>query len=198
MDRNKVKSFFDGLAEGWDTGLRKHNPDLVDLLLRLADIPENARILDIGCGTGVLVPHLERYAPAEITGLDISECMIAQARAKFPQEKYRFLAQDAYTFADGQPYQNIFVYNAFPHFDDPARIIAHLSGLLASEGRLMVCHSASRQVINGHHEQHATEISLGLPPAKDIAALMDASLEVDICIDTPQLFAVSGRKKIFL
>ena len=44
-----------------------------------------ARILDLGCGTGLeLEPYFRRCPEATVTGIDLSEGMLAALRAKFP------------------------------------------------------------------------------------------------------------------
>src|SRR5215470_13642609 len=61
---------------------------LVELLAPKA----GERILDLGCGTGVLTADIAERG-AEILGVDRSEEMIAQARKKFPA--LRFEVMDA-------------------------------------------------------------------------------------------------------
>ncbi|HLW72191.1 MAG TPA: class I SAM-dependent methyltransferase [Candidatus Binataceae bacterium] len=51
-----------------------------------APIPGQARILDVGCGTGGAVPTLywTRTSPNQITGIDINAEFIDRARRRFP------------------------------------------------------------------------------------------------------------------
>ena len=59
---------------------------LVDLLAPKA----GERILDLGCGTGVLTAEIAGRG-ADILGVDRSEEMISQARRKFPALKFEVL-----------------------------------------------------------------------------------------------------------
>src|SRR3954447_22483867 len=61
----------------------EHGRGLVELL---APKP-GERVLDIGCGTGQLTAEIAS-AGAEVTGLDNSATMIAQAHANFPQLQF--------------------------------------------------------------------------------------------------------------
>ncbi|MEA2312182.1 MAG: hypothetical protein QOE28_2150 [Solirubrobacteraceae bacterium] len=74
---------------GWDE-------DVAALCSALAALPP-ARTLDVACGTGFLTRHL----PGELTGLDQSEGMLAEARRRLPEAE--FVAGDglAPPFADG-------------------------------------------------------------------------------------------------
>ncbi|SEI92243.1 Methyltransferase domain-containing protein [Deinococcus reticulitermitis] len=56
-----------------------HRHLAVPAVLKLLDVPRGARVLDLGCGPGVLAPHLHRRG-LQVTGLDASPAMIAQAR----------------------------------------------------------------------------------------------------------------------
>ncbi len=52
----------------------------VPLMLRALGVPRGARILEVGCGSGVALPVLqERLAPARLVGLDIDAGMLARA-----------------------------------------------------------------------------------------------------------------------
>jgi len=71
--------------------------ELAALEAALRSLPP-ARTLDVACGTG----YLTRWLPGEVTGLDQSEAMLAEARARLPQaELVRADALDALPFEDG-------------------------------------------------------------------------------------------------
>lgn len=52
------------------------------------EIPSNAKILDLGCGTGLATKPLEdRFPKGDITGLDFSEQMVKIYNLNFPNAK---------------------------------------------------------------------------------------------------------------
>lgn len=65
-------------------------PELTDKVLRpletilLPDLPQNARILDLGCGTGQVAQRLHTRG-YRITGLDSSKTMLDYARSNAPE-----------------------------------------------------------------------------------------------------------------
>ncbi|MEL6383136.1 MAG: class I SAM-dependent methyltransferase, partial [Cyanobacteria bacterium J06626_18] len=61
----------------------------------LPELPANAAILDLCCGTGQLIQPLIE-AGCRVTGLDSSEGMLAYARQNAPQGTYRL--EDARSF----------------------------------------------------------------------------------------------------
>jgi SAM-dependent methyltransferase len=64
---------------GWDWFSRVYGPKLIDLIG--ARCPPAAKVLDAGCGTGTLALRLAA-AGHEVTGIDLSEAMLAVARLK--------------------------------------------------------------------------------------------------------------------
>ena len=76
---NKVADFFDTLADRWDE-LCYHDPEKLNDILQRTGLRKGLRILDIGCGTGVLESYLLPYSPLQIVGVDISPGMIKKAR----------------------------------------------------------------------------------------------------------------------
>ena len=57
----------------WTKALRLYFFDLLK-------ISEHEKVLDVGCGTGALLPDLEMLTPAVIYGVDISETHLHQAQ----------------------------------------------------------------------------------------------------------------------
>lgn len=67
------------------------------LIREIPDLPANPRILEIGCGTGYNIQHLqERYPQAQITGIDHSTAMLNKARKKIGDIKQICLLNTAY------------------------------------------------------------------------------------------------------
>ncbi len=64
--------------------------------LEHCSLPPRARVLEIGCGTGILTAALAQALPdARITAVDRDEHLLAQARLRCPQPTIHFERQDA-------------------------------------------------------------------------------------------------------
>lgn len=83
--RDYVSSLFDGYAERFDqhlTGTLKYRiPEVLAAAIgaHLPRFPQD--IVDLGCGTGLVGPHLRAMART-LDGVDLSEKMVAKARAR--------------------------------------------------------------------------------------------------------------------
>lgn len=190
---NPIAAFFDTMAAGWDA-LCYHNPEKIRTILSLTEIHPDADILDVGCGTGILESFLLPYHPRQITGIDISPEMIAHARLKYAGygDRIRFQCCNLMNI-EQESFDYILIYSAYPHFSEPSALIRQAAGLLRAGGKLAIAHSESRENINRHHRQHtASGISSELPPAREVAALLEPYFRIEVIIDTAQLYMVSG------
>ena len=143
IETKEVIAFFDRLAPDWDAELIR-NDEVINIILDNAGVTEGKEVLDVACGTGVLIPDYLKRKVKSVTGIDISPRMAELAREKFPQEHVTILCGDVEMADFGKQFDCIVVYNAFPHFPDPNRLIRTLSGLLRPGGRLTVAHCMSR------------------------------------------------------
>ena len=193
MNKNDVIAFFDHLAPQWDTDMIRHD-HIIDQILDNAGVTAGKRVLDVACGTGVLIPDYLKRNVASVTGVDISAEMVKIAQEKFPQENVTILCADVEEAPLEPVYDCIMVYNAFPHFPDPARLIKTLAGLLKEDGRLTVAHGMSRAAIDRHHEGTASKVSIGLMHEDDLAAIFSKHLTVTAKISTDRMYQVTGTK----
>ena len=191
MNRQDVIAFFDRLAPTWDDRPAR-NGAVIKTILDDAGITAGVSVLDVACGTGALFPDYLSRGVSRITGVDISPAMIARAREKFPDPRVRLLAADVEEFTFNERFQRCVLYNALPHFPDPARLIARLARMLAPGGRLTVAHGMSRESINARHAATAAAVSIPLLPADELAGILRAYLSVDVIVSDEARYVVSG------
>jgi ubiquinone/menaquinone biosynthesis C-methylase UbiE len=124
--RGPLTRNFDRLAPEWDA--TRVSPDrLRSVLAALDALPEPpARVLDLGTGSGAVARlAAERWAGAEVTGVDVSEGMVreAQLRAATPRERYTQADAASLPFPDGA-FDLVTLNNMIPFFDELARVTA--------------------------------------------------------------------------
>lgn len=192
MEQNEIIRFFDRCAPQWDAW-QLRDQEKLDAILDAADIAPGVSVLDVACGTGFLFPdYLARGAA--VTGVDLAPEMARRAREK-GGGRVEVLCGDAAALDYGRPFQRIMVFNALPHFADPAALAAHLARFLAPGGRLTIAHDMGRAQLNTHHAGTAGSVSQPLPPAETVAALLAPHVAVDIALDGQDRYVVSGVKR---
>ena len=198
MEKKDIIEFFDRCAPTWDTEMIK-NDEIIDKILDNAEIQESQHILDVACGTGVLFDYYLDRNVASVTGIDISPEMAKIAQRKYADNpKVTVICGDVEEAAFSQKFDRIVVYNAFPHFPYPKRLIKLLAHLLKEGGRMTIAHGMSRAAIDNHHSSSASKVSNGLMPADQLKKLFDAHFDVEIMISNDQMYQVSGVKRDLL
>ena len=180
IDSREVIAFFDRLAPDWDAEMIRSD-EIIAAILDKAEVSAGKDVLDVATGTGVLIGDYLARGVASVTGIDISPNMARIAQGKYPQENVKILCGDVERTDFDRLFDCVVVYNAFPHFPDPARLIARLAALLKPGGTLTVAHGMSR-------------VSNGLMPAEELSEIFAAHLTVTAVISDDRMYQVVGKK----
>lgn len=132
IDKRDVQEFFDRLAPDWDAGMVR-NEAVIARILDNAGVCEGCTVLDVACGTGVLFGDYVKRGAARVTAVDLSPEMAARAAEKAAGTQITVVCgdvEDSAAVRDSGPYDVVMVYNAFPHFPDPAGLIRTLAELV--------------------------------------------------------------------
>ena len=195
MDKKDVIAFFDALAPEWDAEMIC-DEQIIAKILDGANMQAGQRVLDVACGTGIMIPHYLARGAEHVTAIDISPEMAKIAGEKFAgEDQVEVLCGDVEETAFERPFDTIVIYNAFPHFPDPERLIARLSALLVPGGTLTVAHGMSRAKIDAHHSGAAHKVSMGLMHEDELSAIFQKYLDVTVKISDDRMYQVTGVKE---
>jgi ubiquinone/menaquinone biosynthesis C-methylase UbiE len=103
----------------------------------IALVPRASAIVDLGCGTGRFSQTLADLYGAHLTGVDPSETMLAQARAKAPHLTFLVGAGEALPLPD-ESADLVFISLAYHHFADPVRTARECRRVLRPGGGVMI------------------------------------------------------------
>jgi len=124
---NRVKEHFDRLASSYD-GYKVRQSyyycNLVKLISQLSGGLDKKAVLDLGCGTGLILKSLKpRYG----LGVDLSDEMIRIAGSG-AGTGLNFLAADISTFRPSRNFDLIICSDVLEHLDDYKPLLRNLSG----------------------------------------------------------------------
>jgi len=193
----KQKEFFDERAEGWDK-MSIHDTEKVSMIADIIGIRPGDNILDVGTGTGVMIPYyLDRMSGGHVTAVDFSPKMIEVAKSKNPpSDMLSYMILDIYDLDETKCYDKIVCYSCFPHFPDPLKAIRVMARALKDGGELVIAHSSSKEHINHVHSTGGEEIQLDyLPDADVMSEIYEAcGLQVTMSRDNDEYYIVIGMK----
>jgi len=149
----ETREFFDRNAALWDSYEKPGIVPVIDAILDRIGLDASDSVLDVGCGTGILVPHLERRGVRSFRGIDLSPEMVREYLRKFPGRAVvaaDYEEKDLY--APGS-FSRIIIFNAFPHFDRRELVFENSYNYLRPGGGLYIAHSMSRAELDRHHRE---------------------------------------------
>ena len=109
-------------------------------------------ILDVGCGTGGLLSEIRsRKKTARLYGVDLSDLMIAAAKAKLSSADLRVSDSEDLPFKDGS-FDLVTCTFSFHHYPNPKAVLKEMCRVLTPDGRLILADPSifppARQVFN--------------------------------------------------
>jgi SAM-dependent methyltransferase len=125
-------SSLERFGAGWQRAME--HADLLALLPAAAGL----RVLDLGCGAGQLAHYLATEGAAEVVGVDVSERMLALARADraHPHVRYQRAAIEELALPAAS-FDLVVSSLAFHYVDDYAGLVGRIAGWLALGGVLV-------------------------------------------------------------
>ncbi|MDD4716449.1 MAG: class I SAM-dependent methyltransferase, partial [Oscillospiraceae bacterium] len=126
------------MNENWDAKKYEQEFDFVyrhgEDLLGLLELEPGEKILDLGCGNGVLSKKIADLG-AFVVGVDASEDMLALARNKYPE--LSFFQKDASNFTMPEQFDAVFSNAVFHWIDNQDGLMESIRSVLRPGGRLV-------------------------------------------------------------
>ena len=190
---DEIAAYFNERAGKWDENGCSGESRVQGAVLSLVDLKPGDSVLDLGCGTGVMIPFYLAAQAGKVVAVDVSEKMVERAREKFGNEpSVELRASDALSLDESERFDAVVIYNAYPHFFDKPALAKKVYRLLKPGGRFAVAHGSGKDEINGHHQAHAAGVSSGLGPVREESAVWEGLFQLESLVDTPGFYAFSG------
>jgi len=102
---------------------------------------QNLKILDVGCGVGILSEPLARLG-AEVHGCDASEASIEVAKSHKPDDlpnlRYSTVTVEQLSARKTQKFDCVILSEVIEHVNEPTNFLANCASLVAPDGRLVL------------------------------------------------------------
>ena len=200
MMQPEKRDYFDRLAREWDALPRP--PDWAVRVERFCvhALPDAARTaLDVGSGTGLLLPFLRRLRPGLlVVELDFSLAMLRAGRTKHGDAGVVRICADALALPlPDASFDSVLCFGILPHLGPPSEALAALWRVVAPAGHLAVGHLlGSAQLTQRHREIGGPVAADALVPAAEAAAILAAlGAEPAAARDKPDEYLVVARRR---
>jgi ubiquinone/menaquinone biosynthesis C-methylase UbiE len=197
----QLQEYFDQLAPTWDNEFGLERLEGLGKIIKELGIRPGYCVLDIGSGTGVLLPFLiaETHGEGEIVALDFSAEMLSQAQAKNFPSIVRYVQADVLTIPLDNSSVDLAICNsAFPHFADKGKALKEIARVLKNSGRVVICHTINRDTLNHLHQSIGGVVANDLLPDEfELRRLMkQAELKITHLEDSPDRYLVIAKNSV--
>lgn len=190
------RSFFDNLAPSWDDNEILSTPKKVMEILNYMDLKKGQSVLDLGTGTGVLIPFIaEKIGPeGKITAVDFSEEMLKRAKQKFSSliPAPEFLNLDFETEIIGEEFDRIILYCVYPHLHRPIDTLKWLrKANLKPGGTISIAFPCSQDYINNIHQEKHSESDRLPSPSQLAEFFVKEGFDATVLAESDQAYVIT-------
>lgn len=169
-EKGDVRAFWNSRAGlGQWAGTRDVNLKQLEMQAIASYVRDGMRVLDVGCGNGIMAIELARRYEAHVTGIDFAEEMIAAARGLSADVDLRgtldFRVGDVRTLSGNERFDIVYTERTLINLPDwlsQRDAIAGIGRLLAEGGAYVMCEHSQ----DGLDKMNEFRMRLGLPEMK--------------------------------
>jgi ubiquinone/menaquinone biosynthesis C-methylase UbiE len=166
------KDYFDNAAETWDERFHTHKlSKFLEKLVPQFGIQAGQKVLDVGTGTGVLVPYLTKaVGPAgSVTAIDFSEKMAQKCETKHCHLRNLTVEVGNIEEATFPPehFDVVVCFGVFPHLGNKGKALQNINHILKTGGKLVIAHALSSEELKIHHKKASKHVAHDMMPEKE-------------------------------
>jgi demethylmenaquinone methyltransferase/2-methoxy-6-polyprenyl-1,4-benzoquinol methylase len=194
------KKYFESYTDEWDKMFTSEDLEILSFLIDSFNIQTGTKVIDLGCGTGILFDMLRRKVGKDgmVVGVDFCPKMVRKARQNFPFETISEIDADVENLPLKECIFDCAIsFAAFAHFTDFRKVMQEVARVLKSGGLFHIVHlMSSKELDDYHHKAGGPVANDQLPSDEDMMALFNHGNFTNAKItDHPGLYLASAAKK---
>jgi demethylmenaquinone methyltransferase/2-methoxy-6-polyprenyl-1,4-benzoquinol methylase len=170
--------FFNKIAGQWDRRVQSQRlSQFLDSYVPKFGLKYGQKILDVGAGTGILIPFLlqEVGRSGYVVGIDYAEKMIDICKSKYGHlSNVRFEVRNVgqIDYSSGS-FDAVTCFGLFPHLENRKEALSQINRVLKLGGRLVIAHSLSSAELAAHHQSSSAVVAQdSLPNSLEMKELL--------------------------
>jgi SAM-dependent methyltransferase len=140
------RKYFNENVDIFEPPLPKGVPGRLKATVQASGLQTGEKVLDVGTGTGILIPYILKYRPSEIHACDLAEKMLERVKQRFPHVITHLDDVSDLPLPDDS-LDVVFLNGCFSNILDKAKSLDNLYRLLRHKGRLVISHPLGRNFI---------------------------------------------------
>lgn len=192
---NKVQGdFFSNVVHLFETPLPEGVPERLEKIVASAKINKGNVVLDVGSGTGILVPLIQSYDPQKIFACDLSSAMLARLKAQYTYAETILSDVKDLTLQDSS-IDVVFMNACYSNIADKGATFANINRMMKIGGRMVVSHPMGKSFI-GLLKEKAPFPMDDFPGRAEAETLFEPyGFEIGKFIDEPKLYILVAIKR---
>lgn len=184
---------FDKIYKLFEPPLPEDVPERLEKIVAHGKITRGDTVLDVGSGTGILIPIIKKYRPDCIHACDLSEAMLEQSRKNYPYVNTIMADVRDLNLPEGS-IDAAFLNACYPNIVDKAGAFSNLSRMMKAKGRIVISHPLGKSFILALKE--TVPFPLDEFPKKPEADVLfkPYGLEIETFLDEPNLYILVATK----
>lgn len=196
IDRiNRIqREHFDRLYHLFDPPLPAGVPERLEKIVMAAAIEKGDSVLDVGTGTGILIPIIRQYEPGCIYACDLSEAMLRRLKENYSGVKTIQKDVRELTLPDDS-LDVVFINACYPNIADKAGALKNISRMLKPAGRMIISHPLGKAFIESLRQGSPYPLDYFPLKSETKKLLGPYGFAVIEFVDQPELYILAAVKR---
>ncbi len=181
------RNFFSKLVHVFDPPLPEGVPERLKWIVFFAEISKGDTVLDVGSGTGILLPLIKIYNPGKIYACDLSEAMLDTLKAHYPYAETIVTDVRQLRLQD-KSINVVFVNACYPNLVDKKGVFTNIGRIIKTGGRLVISHPMGKEFIAFLKKKSPFPLD-DFPQYSEAKTLLEPyGFDIEKFVDKPRLY----------
>jgi len=185
---------FDKLYRLFEPPLPEGVSEHLEKIVEHGKIRRGDTVLDVGSGTGILIPIIQKYGPRWIYACDLSEAMLDQLNSKKYPNMETIVADVRDLRLPASSIDVVFINACYGNIVDKPGAFSNLGRMMKLQGRMVISHPLGKSFVRSMSERASFPIDPFPEKPEAERLLRPFGFEIETFIDEPELYILVAIK----